>query len=330
MPITFRCAKCKQQYKVSSKHSGKKIDCKGCHAKIQIPVVNAAVVQPQAVVAPPPAAMPSFPTAAAAPQSPPPAAAPAPGFQHAPPQPPQKMAVPMPAMPPQPPQRIAVPMPPAAGQAFVQAMPVEEEEMQVLSPDDIVSDEPIDMDPDDFVSIQSEWVVECDDCGRKHKPDEGLMGKRIRCKCGSILHLSENVNAGLMVAKDEDALPMLQPLAEAAPAPGQGFQSAPPSFHAQSAGASYEQQLQNEKRNNARALLQRAEGDRVIDRHRAAEGTEEWGPMGKIIGGVALIAGGIILGVIAWEAGYIVGASAMMVVMGLLSIGAGLVESVTK
>lgn len=54
-----------------------------------------------------------------------------------------------------------------------------------------------DEDPDDFVPLETEWIVECDDCGRQHRPPEKLMGKRIRCRCGSILLLSENPQAGL-------------------------------------------------------------------------------------------------------------------------------------
>ena len=88
--------------------------------------------------------------------------------------------------------------------------------------------------PDDFVEIQTEWIVVCDDCGRKHRPDTKLLGKRVRCKCGSILYLTEHPDAGMRLAPLEPELadlPMDFGIQPVQPAQSGVYQAPPPSFN---------------------------------------------------------------------------------------------------
>lgn len=181
---------------------------------------------------------------------------------------------------------------------------------------------------DDFVPIQTEWIVECDDCGRKHKPDEKLMGKRIRCKCGSVLHLTENPSAGIPLAPlDPDLVDLSQMQAytpQAGPAPV--YQAPPPSFQKSSSSSlTIREQRRREAEEMVRAADQKQEWRKTL---KDEDDEEEWGPLGKILGGAGMIAGGAVWTFLAWQAGYIYPYSFVLMGLGVISIIMGLIESI--
>jgi len=185
--------------------------------------------------------------------------------------------------------------------------------------------------PDDLVEIQTEWIVECDDCGRQHRPDKSLLGKRVKCKCGTILHLTENSNAGMNLSPMDPMLEPASPIPAANVQPGllsnnlnQACQAPPPSFRSAAAPAD----LRSQRRREAEEMVRAADRcDRERSRRIGDDDDEEWGPMGKMAGGGAMILGGAIWTIVAYAAGYIFPYSFILMGLGAISLAVGLVES---
>ena len=315
MPISFKCAKCLKPFKVSRELAGKKIRCKGCSHVFRIPHIatgSSAAAQPMPTPTQTPIAaqpIPATPVTHSVPMKPVAKAAQAAQVVEA-----------VQAVEPVTPVEAVVPVTKVAAATPVTAQPIDTQPQSAA---------------DDFIKIQDEWIVECDDCGRQHKPDEKLMGKRVRCKCGSILHLLENPNNNIALAPLE---PEAVDLSEMQAYETQPFGTLPdetesfethagPSPVLQAPPPSFKQKPETLRQKRKRDAEQMVRSAGQPQRRAPSQEEEEWGPIGKIVGGSLMIAGGALWTFFAWQAGYVYPYSLFLMGLGVVTLILGLVES---